>query len=78
MLEQAISAIGNVLPAEDNLQLQQRSIMVAAEHNEFMQLTSKRYTALLRKGKVGSYHRKKAVVFAGLNKIHALLLRAYK
>ena len=78
MLEQAINSIASALPVEDNIQLQQRNLMLTGEHNEFMRLTSNRYTSLLQKGKVGSYHRKKVVVFSGLNKIHALLLRAYK
>jgi hypothetical protein len=60
---------------DNNLQLDQHRRELEYRHNQFMSLTSDRFTSLLQSGKIGNYHQQKQKVEQGLSKIYFLLDR---
>jgi hypothetical protein len=77
MIEQAAQAIAEatVGSSENNYELQMRRNEIEYRHNQFMSLTSNRFTSLLKQGKIGNYHQQKQKVEVGLSKIYFLLDR---
>jgi hypothetical protein len=78
MLEQQLATLADATVGQDSFQSVMKQNQLVGLHNQFMQLTSNRFTVEIKRGKMNGYFKTKSKVEQGIMVYNALLNRLAK